>query len=209
MIEGNRRRSRREWGPPASADYRTAGRRASPRNRGAAVNQRFLIDFALVAFVAVDRFLLVAAAFLAVRGRRRSARSLAPDAASLRVAPSSCRCSAPITRPRDSADRSSSESSSRDRSRGFFVRSTVLRLAIPSSSFAGRLPSRTRDGARSEPARFRLKIETKRARRKSLAIHGLGRLQQRRLFREPRVVVGLALHAVETAHAVVAETAQL
>jgi hypothetical protein len=49
------------------------------------------------------------------------------------VASSSCRCNVPITRPRDSADRNSSESSSRDRSRGFRAGSVFLRLAIHSS----------------------------------------------------------------------------
>jgi hypothetical protein len=45
-------------------------------------------------------------------------------------APSSCRCSVPIIRPRDSAERISSDSSSRDRSRCFLAGSTLPRLAI-------------------------------------------------------------------------------
>ena len=47
------------------------------------------------------------------------------------VAPSSCRCSEPIMRPNDSADRSSGDSSSRDRSRAGRAGSTFF-LAIHS-----------------------------------------------------------------------------
>ena len=49
------------------------------------------------------------------------------------VATSSCRCSEPIMRPSDSADRSSSDSSSRDRSRAGVARSTFLAIQAPFS----------------------------------------------------------------------------
>jgi hypothetical protein len=52
-----------------------------------------------------------------------------PDLA-LRAASSSCRCKVPIIRPSDSAERISSDSSSR----GFRARSTLPCLAIPSTS---------------------------------------------------------------------------
>lgn len=72
------------------------------------------------------------------------------------VAPSSCRCNAPITRPSDSADRSSSDSSSRDRSRRFLEGSALFCLAIQ-APFVGRLPSAL-DLASSAPSEFDPKI---------------------------------------------------
>jgi hypothetical protein len=55
------------------------------------------------------------------------------------TAPSSCRCSAPIIRPSDSADRIRTESAARTPSRGFRNGSVLSRLAIPGSS-CGLLP---------------------------------------------------------------------
>ena len=49
------------------------------------------------------------------------------------VATSSCRCSEPIMRPSDSADRSSSDSSSRDRSRAGVARSPFFAIQAPFS----------------------------------------------------------------------------
>jgi hypothetical protein len=56
------------------------------------------------------------------------------------AAPFSCRCSAPIIRPSDSADRIRTESASRTPFRGFRNGSVLSRLAIPGSS-CGPLPS--------------------------------------------------------------------
>jgi hypothetical protein len=83
------------------------------------------------------------------------------EAASRPVATSSCRCSDPIMRPSDSAERSSSDSSSRDRSRDgcagidfLAIQSPFSRARCPSSrrfskvraSVLRRWIARTRDG---------------------------------------------------------------
>ena len=69
------------------------------------------------------------------------------------VATSSCRCSEPIMRPSDSADRSSSDSSSRDRSRAGVARSTFFAIHAPFSR-AG-CPYASFEQGAGQPACFR------------------------------------------------------
>jgi hypothetical protein len=177
---------------------------------------RFFADFLFVA-VAIVRGACRAEALreggavdvLAVRGLAADGAPLPVECDKRRVALSSCRCSAPITRPRDSADRSSSESSSRDRSCGFRAGSTFFCLVIPSSS---RGPvAISLDGWSKERAKghIRLKIEAKNARNDRASGTTLRCVQERRRLRTPRGVVGPRVHGAEAAHAVVAKPAEL
>jgi hypothetical protein len=69
------------------------------------------------------------------------------------VATSSCRCSEPIMRPSDSADRSSSDSSSRDRLRAGVARSTFLAIQAPFSRAV--CPCASIEQGSGQPASFR------------------------------------------------------
>jgi hypothetical protein len=69
------------------------------------------------------------------------------------VATSSCRCSEPIMRPSDSADRSSSDSSSRERSRAGVARSTFLAIQAPFSRAV--CPRASVEQGSGQPASFR------------------------------------------------------
>jgi hypothetical protein len=119
-----RARSRGEAGgttsedPPAAPDYIYRPRQESQVQRFFAL-LRALVLTALDLFRAPPRDFVVPLFALALRFAPEGFRPmlLGFDAAKRPVAASSCRCSAPIMRPSDSADRSSSDSSSRDRSR--------------------------------------------------------------------------------------------
>ena len=75
-----------------------------------------------------------------------------------RVASSSCRCSAPMTRPSDSADRSSKECSSTCASRGLRAGGALRRFAIHAPP-RGPLPAFTREQSKVRARELRIRTE--------------------------------------------------
>ena len=127
---------RRFWDDP---DFRTpAVRLPADRFRAAVLFVPF-VDFFFFLFPVVPLFRETLPPPSGMSGRFSITSSAVSE---MRLpAPSSCRCSVPITRPTDSAERISSDSSSRDRSRCFLAGSTLSRLASPSSSSRAGCPS--------------------------------------------------------------------
>ena|SRR5215216_5069176 len=115
-------------------------RRIIPVVAGGPRGQRFFVLLRAPVFAALDLFrarpcVLVAALFaLALRLAVDVFRPVPFGFAAARrpVATSSCRCSEPIMRPSDSADRSSSDSSSRDRPRDGYAGISFLAIQSPS-----------------------------------------------------------------------------